>query len=61
MNYKNESNRLKMKNLSIKSSFELQDLINNGTTHINILTSKNWKCKRKGCKTDYKHSHSTYV
>ncbi len=39
---------------------EMNSVVDNGTTTIYILTPKGWKCKRKGCKADYKHSHSTY-
>lgn len=42
---------------NIKSLF---DLIDDGTYVVHIRTPKNWKCKRKGCKTSFKHTHATY-
>lgn len=39
---------------------ELSKLVCNGTMTVYIKTPKNWKCKRKGCTTDFKHIHSTY-
>ncbi len=39
----------------------LERLVDNGTTYVNIPTPKNWKCKRKGCRTRIKHTHSTYT
>lgn len=34
--------------------------IDNGTVEITIPTPKDWKCERKGCPTDFKHTHGTY-
>lgn len=39
---------------------DLSKIVDDGTTVVYIATPKNWKCKRKGCKADYKHTHSTY-
>lgn len=30
------------------------------TMILGISTPKGWKCKRKGCKTKIKHSHTTW-
>lgn len=34
--------------------------IDNSVTNVYIATLKGWKCIRKNCKADYKHSHTTY-
>jgi len=34
--------------------------MDNGTTYVTVETPKDWKCPRKNCKTDFKHTHSTY-
>jgi hypothetical protein len=40
---------------------ELGKIVDNSTTTVYIKTPKGWKCKRKGCQADYKHTHSTYT
>lgn len=39
---------------------DLERLVENGTTVVTITTPKGWKCSRKGCNIDWKHTHSTY-
>lgn len=34
--------------------------IDNGTTYVHIETPTGWKCKKKGCTTNFKHTHGTY-
>ena len=36
-------------------------ICDNGTLTINVPTPKGWKCKKKGCSTKVKHTHSTYT
>lgn len=44
-----------------KDAFKgLEDIVDNGTRTVYIPTPKNWKCKRKGCKTTVKHTHTTF-
>jgi hypothetical protein len=38
----------------------LEELVDNGTTHVTIETPDGWACEREGCSIDYLHSHSTY-
>jgi hypothetical protein len=38
----------------------LKNVVDDGTTHVTIKTPRGWKCERKNCKTDYKHTHGTY-
>ena len=35
--------------------------IDDSTTYVTIPTPRGWKCKRKNCTTDWKHTHSTYL
>ncbi len=39
---------------------ELKKLVDDRTTVVTIPTPKGWKCKRKNCRTSFKHTHSTY-
>lgn len=39
---------------------ELAKIVDNGTTTVYVKTPRGWKCKRKGCPTNFKHTHSTY-
>ncbi len=38
----------------------LKDICDDSTTVMYIPTPKGWKCKRKGCTSDVKHTHTTY-
>lgn len=38
----------------------LKDLVDDSVTEITIETPDGWKCNRKGCTTDFLHSHGTY-
>lgn len=39
----------------------LGEIVDNSTTVVTIPTPKGWKCDRKGCTADYKHSHGTFA
>ncbi len=39
---------------------ELFPSIDNGTLHVEVPTPDDWKCKRKGCTTDFYHEHGTF-
>lgn len=39
---------------------ELENIVDDGTTVVYVDTPDGWKCPRKGCTTDFKHTHSTY-
>lgn len=40
---------------------EIKDLVDDGTTFVEIPTPEGWKCSREGCTTDYLHTHGTYT
>lgn len=39
---------------------ELKKIVDDTAYDVYIPTPKDWKCKRKGCKINYKHGHSTF-
>ena len=39
---------------------KLASIVNDVAQEMYIPTPKGWKCKRKGCRADYKHSHGTF-
>lgn len=39
----------------------LNVLVDNGTTFVTIPTPKGWKCRRKNCRTDFKHKHTAFT
>lgn len=44
-----------------ESSFgRLKDIVDDSVTEITVETPDGWKCDRKGCTADYRHSHGTY-
>ena len=47
--------------ISARTALALSKIVDDGTTTITIPTPKGWKCKRKGCRVDYKHSHGIYT
>jgi hypothetical protein len=46
--------------LSFSGFKDLIPLMDDSTVEITIETPHGWKCERKGCKTDFRHSHGTY-
>lgn len=38
----------------------LEKVVDDSTYYVTIPTLKGWKCKRKNCSTNWKHTHSTY-
>ena len=52
--------KLKFNGITLRIK-ELSDCVNNGTLHVTVPTPTDWKCKRKGCVADYKHTHTTYA
>ncbi len=46
------------KNKEVKKIEDLK--VDNSTTAVSIPTPKGWKCKRKNCRVDYKHKHTSY-
>ncbi len=41
-------------------TFALAGFIEDGTVIITVPTPRGWKCKKKGCPTRFRHTHSTY-
>lgn len=57
----NKKIKIYNKTPALEPSFKrLEDLIDDGMVEITIATPKGWKCERKGCTSDYFHSHGTY-
>ena len=46
--------------MSKKSIQGLKITPDDGTTYVTVPTPEGWKCERKGCTADYKHSHGMY-
>ncbi len=46
-----------MKKSDIK---KLTSIVDDSVTTIYVKTPKNWKCKKKGCTTNFFHKHSTF-
>jgi len=38
----------------------LKNILDDNSLLVSIPTPKNWKCKKKSCKIDYKHKHSIF-
>lgn len=45
----------------MNNQFEkLKDMVDDSTTHVEIETPENWRCRRMDCKVDYLHKHGIF-